>query len=295
MENLPEKYLDEQLETVKADGFLKYRTRELPTWCPGCGYFGITQSIVQACNELQLKNEEIVVVSGIGCAGRYPVFMDIYGFHTLHGRSVPVAGGVKLAREDLTVFAVGGDGDIMGIGAGHLPHIARKNIDITLFLFDNAIYGLTKGQTSATTPMGQKTGSHPTGNPDAPVKPVSLALSYGASFVARGFAGDVKGMAEIFKQAITHKGFSFLHLISPCVTFDKTNITWERMRKHFEPIPESHDPSSHMDALRLAEDPRHYLGIFYQDKENILWRTPEADTGEPDRKIGEVGGGRCEM
>lgn len=271
MENLPEKYLEEQLETVKAEGFLQYRTRELPTWCPGCGYFGITHAIVQACNELGLKNEEICVASGIGCAGRYPIFMNIYGFHTIHGRSIPVASGIKLAREELTVFAVGGDGDILGIGAGHLPHISRKNIDITLFLFDNAIYGLTKGQTSATTPLSQQTSSHPAGNPDSPLKPVSLALSYGASFVARGFAGDVKGMVEIFKKGITHKGFSFIHLLSPCVTFDKVNITWQRMRKYFEQIPESHDPGNHLDALRLAEDPRLYLGIFYQDKERLSY------------------------
>ncbi len=128
MDNFSKKYVDEQINDVRNNGFLDYRTDALPTWCPGCGYFGITQAVVEACNELKIKNEDICAVSGIGCAGRYPFFMDVYGFHTIHGRSVPVASGIKLSREELTVIAVAGDGDIMGIGGGHLPHISRKNI-----------------------------------------------------------------------------------------------------------------------------------------------------------------------
>ena len=261
------KYLDERLTETSRKGFLEYRTSELPTWCPGCGYFGITHAMVQTVSELGLKGEDIVAVSGIGCAGRFPIFMDVYGFHTLHGRSVPIASGVKLAREDLTVFAVAGDGDILGIGGGHLPHIARKNIDITLFLFDNSIYGLTKGQSSSTTPVGQNTSSHPSGNPDYPLRPISMALAHGATFVARGFAGDVDGMKRIMREAITHRGFSFLHLVSPCVTFDKTNITWKRMRDKMVEIPETHDASDHEAAVRLGEDPRYFTGIFFQNRE----------------------------
>jgi 2-oxoglutarate ferredoxin oxidoreductase subunit beta len=259
-------YVDEKIAAAKKDGFLSYRSGELPTWCPGCGYFGILHALVKTCNQLGLKKEEICVVSGIGCSGRFPFFMEAYGFHTLHGRSVPVAGGVKLARKELTVFAVGGDGDIMGIGGGHLPHIARKNIDLTLLLFDNSIYGLTKGQSSPTTPVEQATGSHPYGNPDAPLRPVSMALSYGASFVARAFVGDVPTMEKIFTAAINHKGLSFVHLVSPCVTFDKTNITWDRMRNHFTPISETHATGNRAEAVRLAEDPIPYQGLFYQDK-----------------------------
>jgi 2-oxoglutarate ferredoxin oxidoreductase subunit beta len=265
MEVLKYSYLDEKIDEVKEQGFLDYRTSELPTWCPGCGYFGITHAMVQACDALSLKNEDICVASGIGCAGRFPIFMKAYGFHTVHGRSIPVASGIKLAREDLTVFAVGGDGDILGIGGGHLPHIARKNIDITLFLFDNSIYGLTKGQTSPTTPLSQITNSHSQGNPDTPLRPVSLALAQGASFVARCYAGDVDGMRDIFTQAISHKGFSFLHIVSPCVTFDKVNITWKRLRKEFLEIPSVHDPSDHRAAIQMAEDPRPIFGLFYRD------------------------------
>ncbi|MBU0995081.1 MAG: 2-oxoacid:ferredoxin oxidoreductase subunit beta [Proteobacteria bacterium] len=265
MDHIERFYIDEKLADIKKDGFLNYRSKELPTWCPGCGYFGITQAIAKACNALSLPNENICVVSGIGCAGRYPIFMKAYGFHTLHGRSVPIASGIKLANEDLTVFAVGGDGDMLGIGGGHLPHIARKNIDITLFLFDNMIYGLTKGQSSATTPLGQKTNSHTKGNPDSPLKPISLALAYDASFVARGFAGDLDGMQDIFMKAIRHKGFSFVHLITPCVTFDKVN-TWDVMRNGYHPIHESHDVTDRIAAMRLAEDQRFFLGVFYQDE-----------------------------
>jgi 2-oxoglutarate ferredoxin oxidoreductase subunit beta len=265
-------YLDEQISQVREKGFLSFRTGELPTWCPGCGYFGITDAIYKACLELGLKNEEICAVSGIGCAGRFPVFMNVYGFHTLHGRSVPVAGGVKLAREDLTVFAVAGDGDALGIGGGHLPHAARRNIDITLFLFDNSIYGLTKGQSSATTLYGQKTSSHPGGNPDMPVNPVRLALAYGASFVARGFAGDPEGLKHIVKEAIVHKGFSFVHITSPCVTFDKSNFTWKNLKENHSPIDESlHNVEDMESAIRIAENERFKLGIFYRDSKRLSY------------------------
>lgn len=264
------RYLNDQLKTVKDMGFLQYRAGGLPTWCPGCGYFGITDAMLKACLELDLKNEHLCVVSGIGCSGRYPIHMNAYGFHTLHGRSIPVASGVKLAREDLTVFAVAGDGDALGIGGGHLPHIARKNIDITFFLFDNAIYGLTKGQSSSTTEFGQQTSSHNEGNPDTPLNAVKLALTYGASFVARGYAGDPQGMKEIFKKAITHKGFSFLHLLSPCVTFDKVNLTWKNLKDNISYIDTAIHSSSDMEsAMRIAENERFKCGIFYHDNERL--------------------------
>lgn len=273
-------YISDALVKVRGEGFLDYRTRELPTWCPGCGYFGIAHALLQVVGELGLRNEEMCVVSGIGCAGRFPIFMKVYGFHTLHGRAVPISSGVKLSSPELTVFAIGGDGDILGIGGGHLPHIARKNIDVTLFLFDNSIYGLTKGQSSPTTPLGNVTGSHPRGNPDTPLNPVALALSYGASFVARGFAGDVEGMKAIMKAGITHKGFSFLHLVSPCVTFDKENYTWKRLSSLAMPLPHTHEPDNHEAALRLARDERLMTGIFFQDTHRLSY-TDHLDTHRP--------------
>jgi 2-oxoglutarate/2-oxoacid ferredoxin oxidoreductase subunit beta len=258
-------YLDERLRDVDERGHLDYRSHELPTWCPGCGYFGITQALIETCRDLALANDHIGMVSGIGCAGRTPIFFGVYGFHVVHGRSVPVATGLKLARPELTVFAVAGDGDALGIGGGHLPHAARRNVDITLFLFDNGIYGLTKGQTSPTTPTAQITSTHPFGNPDTPLNPIELALAYGASFVAQGFAGEVASLKDIFTKAINHKGFSFVHIISPCVTFDKDNITWNRLRGQCVAPPPNHDTSGINDALRLAQDPRLIIGVFYHD------------------------------
>lgn len=267
MEDIKSSYLDETLETVKAIDFLQYRSGDLPTWCPGCGYFGIMDAFYKACRELDLKQENIVTVSGIGCAGRTPIFINSYGFHTLHGRSIPVASGLKLAREDLTVFAVAGDGDALGIGGGHLPHVARKNINITFLLFDNAIYGLTKGQSSSTTPYETRTNSHPVGNPDIPLNPIKLALAYGASFVARGYAGDPRGLTKIIKKATLHQGFSFIQIFTPCVTFVKENMTWKNLKKHVYDLNLRVEEKNMETAMRAAQDEPYGIGIFYQDKE----------------------------
>ncbi len=267
MEEIKSAYLDEKLSNVRRNGFLKFRSNDLPTWCPGCGYFGIADAFYKACQQLELKQENIVIVSGIGCSGRTPIFINSYGFHTLHGRSIPVASGLKLAREDLTVFAVAGDGDALGIGGGHLPHIARKNIDITFLLFDNSIYGLTKGQSSSTTPYEMRTSSHPAGNPDKPLNPIRLALSYDASFVARGYAGDPEGLTEIIKAGVKHKGFSFIQILTPCVTFDKENRTWKNLKEKVYDL-NLHEKENDMEtAMRAAENESFGVGIFFQDKQ----------------------------
>ncbi|OQY53382.1 MAG: 2-oxoglutarate synthase [Desulfobacteraceae bacterium 4572_89] len=272
METIKSDYLDEKLDQVRAKDFLKYRSGDLPTWCPGCGYFGIMDALYKACRELELKHEDICTVSGIGCSGRTPIFINSYGFHTLHGRSIPVATGLKLAREDLTVFAVAGDGDALGIGGGHLPHVARKNIDITFLLFDNSIYGLTKGQSSSTTPHEMKTNSHPVGNPDTPLNPIKLALAYGASFVARGYAGDPEGMKTIIKQGIQYKGFSFIQILTPCVTFDKTNRTWKNLKENVYNLT-LHTQADNMEtAMRAAENEPFGVGLFFQDKERLSYQ-----------------------
>jgi 2-oxoglutarate ferredoxin oxidoreductase subunit beta len=267
METIKSEYLDEKLAAVKDVDFLQYRSKDLPTWCPGCGYFGIVDALYRACKELCLKHENIVTVSGIGCSGRTPIFINSYGFHTLHGRSIPVASGLKLAREDLTVFAVAGDGDALGIGGGHLPHVARKNIDITFLLFDNSIYGLTKGQSSSTTPYEMKTNSHPKGNPDTPLNPIKLALAYGASFVARGYAGNPQGLKDIIKQAIVHKGFSFIQILTPCVTFDKENKTWKNLKENVYDLNLREEEQTMEKAFRMAENEPNGIGIFFQDKQ----------------------------
>lgn len=267
MEDNKTAYLDEKLETVKKTDFLKYRSSDLPTWCPGCGYFGIIDAWYKACRELEINHEDIVTVSGIGCSGRTPIFMNSYGFHTLHGRSIPVASGLKLAREDLIVFAVAGDGDALGIGGGHLPHVARKNIDMTFLLFDNSIYGLTKGQSSSTTPFEKKTNSHPVGNPDTPLNPVQLALAYGAAFVARGYAGDPQGLKKTIIEGILHKGFSFIQILTPCVTFDKDYRTWKNLKKNVYDLNLRIQKQTVETAMRIAQSEPNGTGIFYQDKE----------------------------
>lgn len=282
MEQIRSTYLDESLEIVRGVDFLQYRSKDLPTWCPGCGYFGIVDAFYRACRELNLKHEDIVTVSGIGCSGRTPIFINSYGFHTLHGRSIPVASGLKLAREDLTVFAVAGDGDALGIGGGHLPHVARKNIDLTFLLFDNSIYGLTKGQSSSTTPYELKTNSHPVGNPDTPLNPIRLALAYGASFVARGYAGDPSGLKQIIKAATLHKGFSFIQILTPCVTFDKEYRTWKNLKLDVHDVNLHSDEKNMEAAMRIAQDEPNGVGIIFQDRERphyqeILRRLNKAD------------------
>ncbi len=265
-------YLDEKLDQVRARDFLQYRSSDLPTWCPGCGYFGIMDAFYKACREMELLHENICTVSGIGCSGRTPIFVNSYGFHTLHGRSIPVASGLKLARPDLTVFAVAGDGDALGIGGGHLPHVARKNIDITFIMFDNSIYGLTKGQSSSTTPYEQKTNSHPVGNPDTPLNPIRLALAYGASFVARGYAGDPEGMKAIIKQGTRHSGFSFIQILTPCVTFDKSNRTWKNLKENVHPLRVSQEADNMEIAMRAAENQPFGVGIFYRDRDRMSYQ-----------------------
>ncbi|MCG8529211.1 MAG: thiamine pyrophosphate-dependent enzyme [Desulfovibrionales bacterium] len=273
MEHIRTEYLDDKLMQVRGKGFLEYRSTDLPTWCPGCGYFGIMDAFYTACKELELRHENICMVSGIGCSGRTPVFANSYGFHTLHGRSIPVASGLKLAREDLTVFAVAGDGDALGIGGGHLPHVARKNIDITFILFDNSIYGLTKGQSSSTTPFEQATNSHPDGNPDSPLNPIRLLLAYGASFVARGYAGDPEGLKEIIKLGTLHKGFSFIQVLTPCVTFDKTFRTWKNLKENVHPLDLNREVDNLESAMRIAQRDENALGVFFHDAERPCYQT----------------------
>jgi 2-oxoglutarate/2-oxoacid ferredoxin oxidoreductase subunit beta len=263
-------YLDEEIKTVEESGILDYRSERLPIWCPGCGYFGIQTALISALNELEIDTHEILTVSGIGCTGRYPFFVKGYGVHSLHGRALPVATGAKAAKPGLNVIVTTGDGDCMGIGIGHLPHAARRNVDLLCILFDNNIYGLTKGQTSPTTPSTQKTNSHPYGNPDTPLQPVKFALSVGATFVARGVAGAPTDLQAIFREGIKHKGFSFVHVLSPCVTFDKVNLLYEDLKKNVMPLPKRHDYTDFKMAMNRAVDPEKFMGLFYKTKRPTL-------------------------
>jgi len=202
-----------------------------PDWCPGCGDFGVLAAIQKALVELQIPNHNVVAISGIGCSSNLPGFINTYGMHTLHGRALAVATGLKLANHELTVLVTGGDGDGFGIGGNHFIHTMRRNVDLLYIAMDNQIYGLTTGQTSPTSRIGMKTKSMPFGNIEAPVNPISLALAAGATFVARGFSGDQKHLTDLIKQGIEHKGFSFLDVFSPCVTYNHDNTyQWYRPR-----------------------------------------------------------------
>lgn len=241
-----------------------YKSGVKPTWCPGCGDFGVLSATYKALTQLQLTRHDTVFVSGIGCSSRFPYFMSTYGLHGLHGRALPLAQGVKLAHPELTVFAVGGDGDLFSIGAGHLPHACARNVDITCICMDNSIYGLTKGQTSPTSMRGQKTKSTPYGAVLEPMNPIMLALTYGASFVARAYSAKPQQLTEIIAQAVKHKGFAFVEVESPCVEF---NNTFNLLDSLVQVMDESHDPTDLNAALNLAmTEERKNLGIFYRSE-----------------------------
>ncbi|WNF35327.1 thiamine pyrophosphate-dependent enzyme [Bacillaceae bacterium IKA-2] len=194
-----------------------------PTWCPGCGHFSIMAGIQKSIVSLGYEPHEFAIVSGIGCSGKVSEYVRTNGFHSIHGRSLPVAQGVKMGNPKLKVIASGGDGDGYGIGQGHFVHASRRNIDITYIVMDNNIYGLTKGQLSPKSAHGFVTKHSKQGNKEFPVDPISTAIVNGATFVAQGFAGDIKQMNDILNRAIEHKGFSYVNVFSPCVTFNKIN------------------------------------------------------------------------
>jgi 2-oxoglutarate ferredoxin oxidoreductase subunit beta len=241
-----------------------YKSDVKPTWCPGCGDFGVLNAAFRGLAGLKLAPDQTVVVSGIGCSSRLPHFMKTFGFHSVHGRALPVAQGLKMARPDLTVFAVGGDGDFFSIGVGHLVHAALRNIDITVIIMDNEIYGLTKGQTSPTSPHGHTTKSTPYGLLASQFNPIATALSLNMSFVARGYSSKPKELAALIEQGLQHKGLSFIHVLSPCPTYFRTFEAWDAATM---PLPAEHDPSNKMQAVTLAmETEKQYMGLFYREE-----------------------------
>lgn len=224
---------------------------EQPTWCPGCGDFPALAAMQRALVNLGKSPDEVVVVGGIGCSGKAPSYTGAYGMHAVHGRSIPVASGIKLGNRDLTVIAFGGDGDGYGIGLSHFLHAIRRNIDITYIVMDNHIYGLTTGQASPTSRKGMKTKTSPYGTAEWPIRPLETALAAGASFVAQGFSGDVKQLTGLIEQAIQHRGFSHVNVLSPCVTFNKED-TYEFWRTHCVNLDEDpdYDPTDRVTAIK---------------------------------------------
>jgi 2-oxoglutarate/2-oxoacid ferredoxin oxidoreductase subunit beta len=254
-----------------------------PTWCPGCGDFGVVAAVEMALKRLAIPSQNVVIVSGIGCSSNLPHFLSAYGFHAIHGRALPVAEGIRWANHGLTVIGTGGDGDGFGIGAGHFVHAMRRNVDLTYVTMDNQIYGLTTGQASPTSQMGQKTKSTPTGVIEHPVEPVSLALASGATYVARGFSGDVKQLTDLVAGGIQHKGFAFVDVFSPCVTYNKVN-TFDFFRQRVYKLESAgHDPSDIVAAWQrsLEWGDKIPVGLFYrterpsyEDLEEVLAAGP---------------------
>jgi 2-oxoglutarate ferredoxin oxidoreductase subunit beta len=248
-----------------------YKSEVKPTWCPGCGDFGVLNALLKAITELEIKPENLVIVSGIGCSSNLPHFVNAYGFHGIHGRIIPVATGIRLANPELTVIATGGDGDGYGIGLGHLIHAMRRNIDITYIVMNNAIYGLTTGQASPTSEKGMITKSTPEGVIEWPVNPIALALGSGATYISRGFSGDPNHMADLIKGGIEHRGFALVDVFSPCVTYNKVNTyQWFRQRV-YKLEDEGHDPTDLVVDYKKAHEwgDRIPIGLFYRVQKPI--------------------------
>ncbi|MFA6512458.1 MAG: thiamine pyrophosphate-dependent enzyme [Patescibacteria group bacterium] len=248
----------------------QFETGLNPSWCPGCGDWAIYRALKTVFTELGLKNENIAIAYGIGCSGNMASYLDIYGFHGLHGRPLPVAAGIKMANDRLTVLAAGGDGDGYGEGISHFLHQMRANQDITYLVFDNQVYGLTQGQVSPRGMKGYKASTTPDGVIEEPVNPIALALANNATFVARTFAIDFLHNIKTIKKAIQHKGFSLVNIIQPCQTFNKLNTHsyWQRRIYNMEEEKNyrSNDRMYAMEKAFEGPEPRFPVGIFYQEK-----------------------------
>jgi 2-oxoglutarate ferredoxin oxidoreductase subunit beta len=243
-----------------------YASPVKPTWCPGCGDFGILGALKQGLAKAGLAPHEVLVVSGIGCGSKLPDYARVNGFMTLHGRPLPVATGAKLGNHGLQVMTIHGDGDSMGLGMGHFVHTARRNLDIVDVIQNNQIYGLTKGQYSPTSDPGLVTSTSPDGAFETAANPVALALTAGGTFVSRGFAGDVKHLADLIALAFQHRGYSLVDVLQPCVTFNRKN-TYDWYRERVYKLEETdHDPADRVAAFRKALEwgDRIPLGVFYQ-------------------------------
>jgi len=260
-------------------------TRALkPTWCPGCGNFNMQKALSEVLSESGMRFEEYVMVWGIGCHGNGADFYRSQGFHGLHGRALPVATGIALTNPQLKVIVEMGDGDGYGIGGNHFIHSVRRNVNMTAIFHNNQIYGLTTGQASPTSDQFMKTPSTPGGVVEEPVNPVGVAVAQGATFVARGFAGDVPHLKELYEQALAHEGFAIVDVFQPCVTWNKINtFKWYRERAYkLEETPD-YDPTSRTKAFELSmstfhdltcapEECRIPIGVFYREEKSFTYQ-----------------------
>ncbi len=241
-----------------------------PTWCPGCGNFGVWTAFKNALAELNIPEENVVIVYGVGCSGNMADFNRVYGFHALHGRAIPSAVGIKLANHKLKVIVVAGDGDTYGEGLNHFISAMRGNHDITLLVHDNQVYGLTTGQTAPTTEKGTKTKSTPLGAPEVPINPIGLALTCDATYIARGFAGNISHLTSMIKQAILHEGFSLVDMFQPCFTFNHHN-TYHYFKERVYDLQETGFSTDNKVAAweKTFDHEKLPIGIFYEDPHSV--------------------------
>jgi len=245
----------------------EFDAREKPEWCPGCGDYSILAAFKKALIRLEFEPERVVLVSGVGDGSKLPQWVHCYGFHSLHGRAIPVATGIKLANRMLTVFVVEGDGDCYGEGGNHLIHAARRNTDITCIVCDNQVYGLTTGQASPTSDKGFVTKSTPGGVGEMPVNPLALAIASGATFVSRGYAGKIDHLSKLIVEAVRHGGFSLVDVLQPCVTWNKVNTASWYSERVYE-LKGDYDPSNKVEAFKksLEWGDRIPLGVVYKER-----------------------------
>jgi 2-oxoglutarate ferredoxin oxidoreductase subunit beta len=239
-----------------------YKSEIKPVWCPGCGDFAVLNAITKALAFLERPRERVALITGIGCSSRIAAYTSVYGFHGVHGRALALAAGLKAARADLTVLVAGGDGDGLSIGGNHFIHACRRNMDLTYIIMDNEVYGMTKGQASPTTAPDWSHGKlTPRGTGIRPFQPAGLALTAGASFIARGFTGDPNGLARILVEAIQHPGFAFVQAMSPCPTFRPEQMEWKKQVRSFA-AGATTDPVEA--ARRIQTDDGMSTGIIYR-------------------------------
>jgi 2-oxoglutarate ferredoxin oxidoreductase subunit beta len=244
---------------------------QTPAWCPGCGNFSILRTFREAMAEIGLESHQFTVVSGIGQAGKFPHYIRCNTFNGLHGRTLPVATAIRLANHEMPVMAVAGDGDCYGEGGNHLIHAMRRNVNVKLFVHDNQIYGLTKGQASPTTMEGTVTKNQPFGVFSEQLNPLALAIALDCSFVARSFSGDMEHLKGMVKAAFAHRGFSLVDILQPCVSFNKVN-TYEWYRQRVYPIEETYNPEDRVTAFArsLEWGDRIPIGIMYRNRRPIF-------------------------
>lgn len=241
-----------------------YKSDYESDWCPGCGDFGILQALIQSLSELEISPWKTVIFSGIGCSGKTPHYINSYGIHTLHGRPLPFAIGAKMANPSLNVIAISGDGDAYGIGIGHFVNVGRRNPDITYIVYNNGVYGLTKGQASPTLRRNLQPKSLKYPNINNSINPIAIAVSAGYTFVARSFAYNVKHLKDTIKKAILHKGIAFIDVLQPCPTFNTVD-TKESYMQRIKILPEDHNKKDAVEAIKYALDVDNlWIGIFYQ-------------------------------